>query len=58
MDRHEHVWTAMLSARMTEGRRVLLWLILATLAAVLTYFAFRGYFSAELLMNFSNAFSC
>jgi hypothetical protein len=48
----------MLNARINEGKRVLLWLMLATLAAVLTYFAFRGYFSADLLMNFSNAFSC
>lgn len=48
----------MLSARINETKRVVLWLILATLAAVLTYFAFRGYFSADLLMNFSSAFSC
>lgn len=48
----------MLNARLNEGKRVVLWLILATLAAFVTYFAFRGYFSAEFLMNFSNAFSC
>lgn len=48
----------MLNVRLNDGKRAVLWLILATLAAVLTYFAFRGYFSAEFLMNFSNAFSC
>jgi len=28
------------------------------LAALLVYFAFRAYFSPELLFNFSNSFSC
>lgn len=48
----------MLNVRMSQARRILLWLILATLAALVTYFAFRGYFSPELLLNFSSAFSC
>jgi hypothetical protein len=48
----------MLNARLNEGKRVVLWLILATLAGLVTYFAFRGYFTAELLMHFSNAFHC
>ena len=48
----------MLNVHMTQGKRLLLWLILATLAALVTYLAFRGYFSTELLLNFSNAFSC
>ena len=48
----------MLDLRMTQPRRVLLWLMLAVLAALLVYFGFRGYFSPELLLNFSNSFSC
>jgi hypothetical protein len=57
-DGSERLRTRMLNVRLNDGKRALLWLILATLAAVLAYFAFRGYFSAEFLMNFSNAFSC
>lgn len=49
---------AMLNVHMTQGKRLLLWLILATLAALVTYLAFRGYLSPELLLNFSNTFSC
>jgi hypothetical protein len=37
---------------------MLLWAMLATLAALVTYAAFRGYFSADFLMHFSNTFSC
>jgi hypothetical protein len=48
----------MINARMTQARRILLWLMLAALAAWVTYLAFRGYLTAELLFNFSNAFSC
>ena len=43
---------------MTQSRRILLWLMLAVLAALIAYIAFRGYFSPALLFNFSNAFSC
>ena len=32
----------MLNVRMTQWKRVLLWLILATLAALVTYFGIRG----------------
>jgi len=48
----------MLEVRMTQTTRLLLWALLAMLAAVVTYLGFRGYFSPELLFNFSNAFSC
>ena len=48
----------MLDAHISERSRVLLWLILAALAALLTYFAFRGYLSADFLLNFSNSFNC
>lgn len=48
----------MLNTRMTQARRILVWLILVALAAWVTYLGFRGYLSPELLFNFSNAFSC
>jgi len=48
----------MLGVRMTQGKNLALWLLLAALVALLTYYAFRGYLSPELLFNFSNTFSC
>lgn len=48
----------MLQVHMTQGKHLLLWVILATLAALVTYLAIRGYLSPELLLNFSNSFSC
>jgi hypothetical protein len=48
----------MLGARMSQAKRILLWVILAALALWVTYLGFRGYLSPELLFNFSNAFSC
>lgn len=50
--------TAMLNVDMTQGKRILVWLMLAALAALVTYLAFRAYLSPELLLNFSNTFSC
>lgn len=47
-----------LEVRMTQSTRLLLWALLAVLAAVVAYLGFRGYFSPEFLFNFSNAFSC
>lgn len=49
---------AMLNARMTQAKRILLWLMLAALATLVAYFAIRGYLSPELLLNFSNSFYC
>jgi hypothetical protein len=48
----------MLNAGTSAGRRALVWLILAALAGLVAYLAFRGYFSPELLLNFSNTFNC
>jgi hypothetical protein len=48
----------MLNARVSQGKRIVLWLVLGALAALLSYVAFRGYLSPELLINFSNAFRC
>ena len=46
---------------MTASRpilRVVLWLLIAALAAMLTYAAFRSYLSPELLIGFANGFLC
>lgn len=48
----------MLNARVSQWKRMLLWLVLGALAALVTYIAFRGYLSPELLINFSDAFRC
>jgi hypothetical protein len=48
----------MLDVRMTQRKRVLLWLMLAALAALVVYFGIRGYLSPEMLFGFSNSFSC
>ena len=43
---------------MTQSRRVLMWLMLMVLAALVSYVGFRGYLSPELLINFANSFYC
>jgi hypothetical protein len=43
---------------MTQSRRILVWAILAALAALVTYLGFRSYLSAEMLFNFGNSFYC
>jgi len=50
--------TTMLNVRMNQGQRVLLWLVLTALAALVAYFGIRGYLGPELLFNFSNSFYC
>jgi len=50
--------TAMLDVRASQWKRVLLWLILAGLAALMAFFGIRGYLSPEMLFGFSNSFSC
>jgi len=44
--------------RMTQGKRLLLWLLLAALVALVTYYGFRGYLTPELMMNFSSNLTC
>ena len=39
-------------------RRVLKWLLIALLAALISYFSFRSYLNPELLFNFANSFTC
>ena len=48
----------MLEVRMTQWTRILLWVMLAALAAAVAYFGFRSYLSPEFLFNFSNTFTC
>ena len=43
---------------MTQTQRVLVWMLLAALAAGMTYLGFKGYLSPELLINFANSFYC
>ena len=43
---------------MTQTRMILVWMLLAALAAIVSYLGFRGYLSPELLINFSNSFYC
>lgn len=38
--------------------KMLVWIVLAIVAAGLTYATFRGYLSPELLLGFANTFSC
>lgn len=45
-------------AMTANQRKMLVWILLSALAASLSYAAFRGYFSAELLLGFANSFSC
>jgi len=48
----------MLSARVSQAKRILLWLLLGALAALLSYVALRGYLAPDFLISFSNAFRC
>ena len=43
---------------MTQVQRILMWLLLTALAALVSYVGFRGYLSPELLINFANSYYC
>ena len=43
---------------MTQNRRILVWAMLAALAALVAYFSFRGYMSVDMLFNIGNSFYC
>lgn len=58
LPRIEESGPLMLNARMTQTRRILVWLMLIALAALVSYISFRGYLTPELLFNFANSFSC
>lgn len=43
---------------MREIRKILIWLLLAVLAAMVSYVGFRGYLNPDFLIGFANSFSC
>jgi len=43
---------------MHTSRKILVWMLLSLMAAILLYSTFRGYLSAELLLGFSSTFIC
>lgn len=43
---------------MNQTRKLLIWILLATLAAMVSYISFRGYLNPDFLINFSNSFYC
>lgn len=42
----------------TETRKAMMWLLLAALAALVSYWSFRGYLAAEFLIGFANSLYC
>ena len=48
----------MFDARMTQWKRILLWLALLILTGAVTYLGIRGYLSPEMLFNLANSLSC
>jgi len=48
----------MLNVAATAGRRMTMWLVFAALAALAGWIAFRAYFTSDLLLYFSSAFTC
>ncbi len=47
-----------ISTMMQNQSKLLVWFLLAALAAALTFVTFRAYLSPELLLGFANTFSC
>lgn len=43
---------------MTQAQKILVWMLLAALAAFISYFSFRGYLGAEFLIGFANSLYC
>ena len=43
---------------MSPKRRAIIWVLLGMIVALLCYVGFRGYLSAEMLLNFANSFYC
>ena len=43
---------------LSPKRRVIAWTLLGIVTAGLCYLAFRGYLSADMLLNFANSFYC
>lgn len=43
---------------MTQVQKIMMWLLLMALAALVSYFSFRGYLSPEFLIGFANLLYC
>ena len=43
---------------MSQTRKAMIWLLLAALAALVSYWSFRGYLAATLLIGFVNSLYC
>jgi hypothetical protein len=43
---------------MTQAQKILMWLLLMALAALVSYVSFRGYLSLEFLIGFANYLYC
>lgn len=43
---------------MTQSLRIVMWALLAALAALISYFSFRSYLSPDFLINFANSLYC
>ena len=41
-----------------QRRRLVMWIVLSVFAALLAWFAFRGYLNPELFFHFANGFVC
>lgn len=41
-----------------QTRKIVVWVLLAALAALVSYFAFRAYTNPDLLFHFSNSVYC
>ena len=54
--RDDHGGTSVLGS--PQRRRMLMWLVLSVFAALLGYFAFRGYLTPELLFHFAGQWYC
>jgi asparagine N-glycosylation enzyme membrane subunit Stt3 len=42
----------------TQTRKAMIWFVLAALAALVSYWSFRGYLAAEFLIGFANSLYC
>ena len=48
-----------LDAAMTyPQKKMLMWMLISMIAALVAYTTFRGYLNADLLLGFANTFSC
>jgi hypothetical protein len=58
MTAHDSVEPRPVETGFGTPRRVLIWLVLSVLTALVAYFGFRGYLSADLLFHFVSGLHC